>query len=122
MKLIILGQPVSVNAQYGSSRRGVYLKKKARAYKDAVSWQGLAQKPRKPLEGKLEVTYLYYFSDNRKRDHLNFNKLLNDGLNGIIWVDDSQICASHHYELKDTENPRIEITIKDYEKGDCNIS
>lgn len=90
--------------------------KQAKEYKDSTIIQAKSQYKKQPLKDKLEVTYKYYFPDKRVRDHLNLNKCLNDALNNIIWVDDKQIIVSHHYELYDKDNPRIELEIKKYEK------
>lgn len=115
IKLIITGAPFSLNQQYvqrkGRGRR--YLTSEARAYGDSVGWQAKAQYKRKVLTGDLEVIYHYYFANKKKRDHLNFNKRLNDMLNQIVWQDDSQILISHHYTHYDKNNLRIELIIKE---------
>jgi Holliday junction resolvase RusA-like endonuclease len=74
--------------------------KKGKEYKEDCAMQAGQQYKKEPLSGPLEVTYKYFFKDKRVRDHLNFNKALNDSLNGIIWEDDKQIKTSHHYTKK----------------------
>jgi Holliday junction resolvase RusA-like endonuclease len=112
-KITIEGKPFSVNKTYkrGNGRR-LYLSSEAMSYGDKAGWQARSQFRGKPLACDLEVSYYYYFADKRKCDHLNFNKLLNDRLNQIVWNDDRQIKTSHHYTLYDTENPRVELIIK----------
>ena len=113
IKLIIEGKPFSVNQTYKTARgRKMYMSNEAKSYGDSVGLQAKAQFKGRPLSYNLEVTYYYYFSHNRVFDHLNFNKILNDRLNQIVWKDDKQIKISHHYTLYDKENPRIELIIK----------
>ena len=113
IKITITGNPFTLNQQYvqrkGRGRR--CLTSEARAYGYSVGWQAKAQHRGKPLTGDLEVIYHYYFYNNIKRDHLNFNKILNDRFNQIVWKDDSQIKISHHYTHYDKENPRVELII-----------
>lgn len=45
-----------------------------------------------------------------KPDKDNLEKLLLDALNGIVWVDDSQVCQSASRKIYSLE-PRTEITI-----------
>jgi len=113
-KIVITGKPFTVNAQYirkkGAAR--YILSNEARAYGDSVGWQVKTQWRGKPLQGDLEVSFYYYFGDNRRRDHLNFNKILADRFNQIVWNDDSQMKISHHYTEYDDVQPRIEVFIK----------
>lgn len=114
MKIVIKGNPLSVNATYKTARnRRIYLSEKAREYSKIVVIQARQQWKKKPLEKDLEVSYWYFFKDKRVRDHMNFQKLLNDFLNGIVWIDDRQIKISHHYTKFDKNNTRIELEIKE---------
>jgi Holliday junction resolvase RusA-like endonuclease len=114
-KLVIEGDPLSVNATYKTNRRSrnIFLSDDAVKYANNCRIQAKVQWKRKPLECNLEVSYHYYFRDNKRRDHLNFNKLLNDHLSQIVWKDDKQIKISHHYTMIDKERPRIEIIIRE---------
>lgn len=114
-KVVIQGKPLSVNATYKTNRRSrnIFLSNEAINYATSVRLQAKCQWKRKPLDTNLEVSYYYYFNDYKRRDHLNFNKLLNDHLSQIIWKDDKQIKISHHYTCIDKDNPRIEIIIKE---------
>lgn len=114
IKIVIKGRPYSVNKTYRTVRgnRTLYLDHRAKSYADSVRWQAKAQWRKNPLKRDLEVSYFYYFNNYQRRDHLNFNKLLNDHLNQIVWEDDRQIKISHHYTKIDKANPRIEIYIK----------
>lgn len=122
IKIVIEGRPFTVNKQY-TNRKGTrqrLLTSEAKSYGDRVGWQARQQYRGKPLDCDLEVSYFYYFSDNRKCDHLNFNKILNDRMNQIVWMDDRQIKVSHHYTMLDRNNPRVEVIIEKLEKGETN--
>jgi len=111
--LILKGHPVSVNNTYARSRhKAVFINKEASAYGDNIAWQAKIQYRDRPLKEDLEVTCEYYFGTNRTHDHLNYNKLLFDRLNQIVWADDKQIKISHHFTKYDAKNPRIELFIK----------
>jgi len=118
----VLGKPMSVNQTYkigrGRGRSKMYVSEEAKNYGQysaaQVRQQMRAQFLVNPLRGeRLEVCYVYYFDSNRKFDHLNCNKKLNDALNQILWFDDKQIKVSHHYTLVDFKNPRIELFVRE---------
>jgi len=112
--IVIIGKPFTVNKQYIRKKGAAkyILSNEARSYGDNVGWQVKKQWHNKPLKENLEVSFYYYFNDNKKRDHLNFNKILADSFNQIVWEDDSQIKISHHYSKYDNVEPRIEVVIK----------
>ena len=120
--LIIEGKPFTQNKQFITRKgsRKIRLSEEAKGYGDSIGWQAKEQFGRRPLlTGDLEVTYLYYFKYIGKNDHLNYNKLLNDRLNQIVWQDDRQIKISHHYTMADKASQRIILIIKpisDYAK------
>jgi len=65
-----------------------------------------------PLEEPLEIILNFYFSDKKKRDWDNYNKLVCDAMEGIIFLNDSQIQKATVIKGYDKENPRVEIIIK----------
>ena len=52
-----------------------------------------------------------YFPDARRRDIDNVGKSVCDALNGVLYVDDSQIVELHLLKFIDRENPRIDVTV-----------
>lgn len=63
------------------------------------------------IEDELEVAVTLYFGDKRKRDIDNFNKLWMDALEGVVYVNDSQIRQLTLTKDYDKKNPRIEVII-----------
>lgn len=117
------------------ARRGnfvtAYTPEKTRAYEEAVALEGkIAMKGRKPLEGALRVEIAAYmpipkstskkvlaligggaYPHTKKPDLDNLVKIV-DALNGICWVDDSQINQLTVVKVY-SASPRLVITINE---------
>jgi Holliday junction resolvase RusA-like endonuclease len=78
-----------------------------------VAWHALVARGRrrKPLEGTLRVELRFYRGDKRHVDSDNLAKLVLDALNGVAWVDDSQITLLSVDKHLDRGNPRTEIAV-----------
>ena len=103
--------PVSVNRLYKPSRGRIVMSDEARAFKQEVGYLARLQWEGEPFEGALCVTYVFYGS---KMDVDNGVKILTDALNGIAWLDDSQIVESHLYidRTPIDDDPYVEVEIK----------
>lgn len=116
MKITLSGNPKSTNHIYKSTCRGgsssVYMTAEGKALKEQYQWEARSQWKGKPLKGELEVTVRLYFGIARKSDWDNFHKLWQDALNGVVWLDDSQIVVAHVYKHYDKHKPRIDIAIR----------
>ena len=71
-----------------------YQSARVKSWQNAVGWE--AQKAmrargfQEPLAGHFTAT-LYFFMDNARRvDWENLSKCVQDGLNGVVWIDDKQ--------------------------------
>lgn len=51
------------------------------------------------------------YRPQQRGDLDNVLKALLDSLNGVLWVDDSQIVELHAYRYDDRHNPRVELRI-----------
>jgi len=58
-----------------------------------------------------ELDITLFFGDKRRRDVDNFNKLVLDSLQGIVFEDDSQIQKLTITKNYCKENPRVEVII-----------
>lgn len=106
---LIFDLPVSLNQMYRGISGGIVLSQAARNWKQYAQLTAQNQWKCGQLEGEL-VVYCYYFGSRLDAD--NGTKLLFDSLNGICWIDDSQIVEFHVYvDRKDKDNRRIEVEI-----------
>ena len=113
--IIHRGQPKSTQHCYKFTCKGgfasAYMDKKCKDLKADYQWQAGAQWKGGVIAGDIRLTIRLYFGTKRTVDFDNFNKLFLDSLEGIVFVNDSQIqiaTISKHY---DKENPRIEVDI-----------
>lgn len=65
-----------------------------------------------PLDAQYDVHMNVYWPDRRARDLSNACKTVEDGSNGILWKDDSQIHLLHLEGQVDRANPRVEVTVR----------
>lgn len=103
--------PPSANAYWRSVNGRVLLSKEARTYRDRCTFAAALQWKAGMIHGELRVHADVYFP-NRRGDLDNRSKQILDALNGIAWVDDSQIYDLRLVRHLSKENPRVEITIE----------
>ena len=77
----------------------------------AAAWEHVKLGPlhRRPLA----VTLTFYRENHVRADTDNLAKAVLDALNGICYVDDAQIVDLHLRRYVDSDNPRVEIRIKE---------
>lgn len=87
-----------------------YLTEEAEAWMAAVAVIAAGQQIRGPA---LELQYIVFFPDHRRRDTANFEKCIGDSLTkcGAI-EDDSFITDTHGHKRIDAANPRTIIVVK----------
>ena len=96
----------------------------SKAYKDYEAKAGWYLKPRpiRPIYDPVEVVCVFYMATRRAVDLTNLLEAADDMLvaNGILGDDNSTVIKSHDgSRVKyDKENPRTEITIKEFEEED----
>lgn len=97
---------LSTNQLYKTNRGRIYLTKSGRDFKEAVRTAATEQYSGQPTLNKMSVKVWLSFADNRRHDVDNIKALL-DALEGIIYVNDSQI-----FELYVTKKLGCEDSIK----------
>lgn len=92
-----------------------YTPAKTKAAEEAVAWRFKAAGGRFNPDG--EATYAvdmtFYNGTRQRRDVDNMIKLVLDGLNGVAWVDDTQVMeVSARKRFTDRESARTEVEIR----------
>lgn len=112
-------------ARKGKDRTGKavwYDPKGSADYKEFVAWCARKAYRDAPLTGKIDMTIIAYFQRPKTAtgrhpvsrthgDWDNLGKAVSDALNGIIYLDDSQVCTALVSKVYTTEHERISITI-----------
>ena len=136
IKFTVWGEPVAQGRPRASTVNGyvrMYDPKKSREFKQYVRLVASQHRPQELLTGPLKMKVKVFrptlksFSKKKKKqaeegllrpttkpDVDNYIKSVFDGLNKVIWKDDSQVVdlqVSKFY----SENPRIEVEIKELE-------
>jgi crossover junction endodeoxyribonuclease RusA len=98
----------------GAPGRRAFTPKKTRAAERVIRKiaQGVTRR-RDPIDGPVVVRAQFFMGDRRRRDLDNCLKLVTDALNGIAYVDDSQIVEIHAVKLIDLNHPRTQVMIEE---------
>lgn len=134
MKLTIVGEPVAAGRPRFNNRGGfarAYDPLKSREYKKKIKKQASKQIPKdyQPFIGAIKVDICVYRKIQKsvskkeyarrlsnevrptvKPDTDNYIKIILDGLNGLVWLDDNQITdvSAHKYY---SDKPRVEVEV-----------
>jgi len=102
--------PPSTQTIYRYNGPRMYMTKEGVDCKTTYQWEMKSQYKGKPLTRPISVVLELYFTDKRKRDVDNFNKLVLDAGSGLLWQDDSQI---HELVIRKTigERSGVELCI-----------
>ena len=104
------------------ARRGAggrwYTPQATKAYEAAVGWAARAAGIRTPYQGAVRLEITLWLPDRRRRDVDNCAKSICDGLNGIAYLDDSQIIELTVRRGVDHERPRAIVTVEAVDRHD----
>jgi Holliday junction resolvase RusA-like endonuclease len=106
--------PSSNTAYYTDRRTGTrHLSSKGKAYKEEVGFLVNRFRDFFPGKERLYVKFNMHPPDSRRRDIMNFEKLLTDCFSKVIFKDDCQI---DHFEIirgKNKPGGSVEVSIED---------
>jgi len=122
----VFGNPLP--QQYKVGRGRIY---NANAtWKEQVRWQIKPTAPEEPLTGPIELTTVFFLKipksvtrktreqminrvilPSHKPDASNLDYLVENALTGLVYVDDSQVCAKHVYKFYGTV-PKTVIKVR----------
>jgi len=93
---------------------------KQRQYQQLVRMHALAARPRGPWlpskHARYRVDVEAFLPDERRRDLDNIAKTLLDALNGVLYLDDSQVTVLMVATHVDRERPRVEVRVVELER------
>jgi Holliday junction resolvase RusA-like endonuclease len=93
---------------------------KQRAYQANVRMHALAARPRGPWlpskHARYRVDVEAFLPDERRRDLDNVAKTILDALNGVLYLDDSQVVTLLVATHIDRERPRVEVAVAEVER------
>lgn len=111
--IVLQGQPLSTNHLYFHGRGRTFMKADGVKKKNDYHYEAQQQWREKPIEhDNIELNIDLYFGDRRKRDWDNYNKIVSDAFNGIVWRDDSQVKKATITKNYSKESPCIIVDIK----------
>lgn len=126
LKITILGQtPAQKNSKSIAINRAtgkpfIMSNQNVKGWQNSADVQLLQYRIKEPLQGKQELSIMFYVKDNRRRDLDNMLTTIQDSLvRAGILEDDSwkQLRIGLVDAELDKENPRAEITIKSIDEA-----
>jgi Holliday junction resolvase RusA-like endonuclease len=105
--------PPSVNRYWMVANNRIIVTTEARNYKQKIFYQ-LANKL-EPLRGDVAINFTVY-RPMKRGDLDNYCKVMLDALNGICWLDDSQIVEIHAFRDDDKINPHVKFLVYEIEE------
>ena len=99
--------PPSANEYWGVSGSRMYVTEKAKAYKKEIKYM-LSQAV--PMKGFVAVNFSVY-RPRMKGDLDNYNKIMFEALQGLVYENDNQIVEIHSFRKDDKHNPRVELLV-----------
>lgn len=111
MKFFVPGNAIPKQS-FRYSRTGGYTDPRVTAWQSTIGYfaelNGVEVR-----KGKAKVTLLFLLKDRRRRDLDNLSKAVLDALNGIAWVDDTQVVDLHIVKAITRESPGVWIEIEE---------
>ena len=112
---VTLPFPPTVNSYYSHTKRGVYISKKGRLFREAAA-ESLHQQlgDLRQLDYRISLTVVLHMPDKRTRDLDNYMKALLDAITVYgLWEDDSQIDQLSIYRGETVKSGIVKLVIDD---------
>ena len=109
----VLGPPVPKARPRLGRGWHTFTPKRTKKYEELVgSIASLSMPPGWKIDGAYEVTMRVYLPNKRRVDVDNVAKSVLDGMNGVVFADDSQVSALSVRRELDRERPRVEVDVR----------
>lgn len=113
IEFTVHGNPVPKQRPRLGRRNTTYTPQRTKNWEAEVGWICKQNNPGLvPLQGEVAVWMVFYRKNRRRADLTNMVKAIEDGLNGVAYVDDNQIVESHTWKRIDKDDPRVEVKVK----------
>jgi len=114
VRVVVPGRPVAGNRTLRWARGVVYRDPRYRAYVELVAaYARQAMRGRAPLRGEVTVGIRAVFTDRRSLPDADaIPKAVLDGLTGVVWLDDRQVCRLGVCREVTGEEPRVEVVVR----------
>lgn len=107
---VVAGNPVPKQS-FRFSKKGHFQPQRLTDWEEMVGWAAKQQAPTQPLPGTFAVVLRFYRGDKRRVDLDNLSKAVLDALNGVFWIDDTQVTTLYLFKRYDPDLPRVEVKI-----------
>ncbi len=95
LTLVVEGEPVPKQS-YRAAKKGGYTDPRVKSWQEKIAWQAkLAMQGNPPTDQEVSMRVIFILGNHRRIDLDNLNKAVADALNGIVYLDDSQITSLH---------------------------
>lgn len=118
IEIVIPGNPIPKGRPRHSRHGATYTPQRTRLYELHVrncAEQAMQQHNAETMMQPVKLTAWFYRSSARNADWDNLAKALCDGINGIVFDDDSQIVDAHMHKRIDRDNPRTVVRVEPVE-------
>lgn len=108
-------EDLSVNHAYGRRAGRTYLKRGPLRWRDSLAWQVRTEyhEVRRHLPGRIVVSWQVYAPDGRRRDVSNYGKLILDGVQMGLEIDDAAFSTGEcRPVVPGSLHPRIEVVVE----------
>lgn len=102
--------PPSANKYWRHVGSRIIVSQEARLYKATVGKLAMLDRV-EPLTGSVAVT-IHIYRARKIGDLDNFVKVLLDGMQGVLFIDDSQVVELHLFRHDDKQDPRVEVEVE----------
>ena len=104
------------NKQKGKWIGTIYKTTEAKEYCKTVQLIALQADFMPYPKGVQVVFHMVWYRENMRGDLMNREKVVEDALQGIMYMNDSQITAKHTRWILDRKNPRVEVCVTRFEE------
>ena len=108
---LTLPVPPSANKYWRVYKNRIVTTDEARVYKQEIQ---LLFRELLPIAGNVAVNFTVY-RPAKRGDLDNYNKIMLDALQGLVYSNDNQITEIHSFRRDDHNNPRVELLVYEAE-------